>query len=392
MKSALEFLLGSENGEEILAFLRSRGPRAHIIAPAWIRRRVTGGKRPAPGHHGASWSEDGNRDVPVDRSEVNIVVIAEDAEREQAVVSSLALRKGAKVYGLFGHIVPALLCSRNGMAAGLPVEGLKRYAILCIPRSGSRYLSAVLSNRGIGAPREHIREPLASVMAEGRLGFAGGIEALEQFGQRNGIFGTKLISTFLLRASHGRVSELQTNFSWLVERGYRLMHLERSLDDAVISSYIAFQLRKWHFFGQVDEDTRATLDSLEFDDGAAWEEFIRFRAEKMIVDALAGALRLPKVAYAEIESNIDDVVSDICHLIDVDPGSLTPGSAQVPISTKSESPTYAVFAERLGGLLERRAADADPSTVKKLGAIGKLSQEAAEALVAGGPLLTDQDR
>jgi LPS sulfotransferase NodH len=32
---------------------------------------------------------------------------------------------------------------------------LKKYAILCLPRCGSRYLAVTLSNAGVGAPREH---------------------------------------------------------------------------------------------------------------------------------------------------------------------------------------------------------------------------------------------
>jgi hypothetical protein len=382
MKSALDYLLESENGEDVLAFLRSRGGRAHIIAPDWVRKRAIGEKAIARGRHAAGWSEDETGIPQPGNVDLNFIVVAEDAQRELAIVSSLGGRKGAKAYGLFSHIVPALLCSMNGMAPGRPTGGLKRYAILCIPRSGSRYLSAVLSNRGVGAPREHIREPLAHIIAEGQLGFQRGIETLEQFGQKNGIFGTKLISTFLIRASQRRISDLRPNVAWMIERGYRLMRLERPVNEAVISSYIAYQMRKWHFFGKMDEGTRARLDALEFEDGAAWDEFVRFRAEKVVVDALANWFDIPSVLYSEIESNIDDVVSRVCGVIGVNPDSLKPGSVPIPIPTRSESPTYGIFAERLATLLVRRAADIDPSTVKKLRAIGKLSQNAAEELVA----------
>jgi LPS sulfotransferase NodH len=382
MRTALNYLLESENAGDVLAFLRGRGPRAHIIAPNWVRDRVVGEKLASRGRHAASWSEHGAGGAHHGENATNFLVVAEDAEQEQAIISSLNLRKGAKVYGLFSHVVPALLCSLNGMAPGLPTSGLKRYAMLCIPRSGSRYLSAVLSNRGVGAPREHIREPLAHIIGEGKLGFAGAIDALERFGQKNGIFGTKLISTFLIRASQRHISDVKANVSWLTERGYRLMRLNRPLNDAVISSYIAYQMRKWHFFGAMDVDTRARLDSLEFEDGAAWDEYIRFRAENVIVDAVAGWFDIPSIPYSEIESNIEGVVSELCSLIGVDSASLKPGSAPVPIPTRSGSPTYVIFEERLSALLDRRAADIDSSTVKKLRAIGKLSQKAAEDIVA----------
>jgi LPS sulfotransferase NodH len=383
MRTALHYLLESENAGDVITFLRSRGPRAHIVAPTWVRELVTDGKPAGRGRHAANWTEDLSGKAVQSESAANFIVVAEDAEREQAIVLSLSARKGTKVFGLFSHVVPSLLCSMNGMAPGLPVGDLKRYAILCIPRSGSRYLSSVLSNRGIGVPREHIREPMAHVISDGKLGFGRAIRALEQFGQRNGIFGTKLISTFLLRASQRHVSDVKVNVAWMVERGYRLMRLERPLNDAVISSYIAYQMRKWHFFGEMDESTRARLDALEFEDGAAWNEYIRFRAEKVVIDALAGWFDLPSVLYSEIESDIDGVVSKICGQIGVDPTTLKPGSAAVPIPTRSESPTYGIFATRLGELLDRRAADIDPSTIKKLGAIGKLSQEGAEEIVFG---------
>ena len=382
MNSALDYLLSSENGGDVLTFLRSRGPRAHIIAPKRVRERVFSGIPAAPRHNAATWSEDAADIVRQGREKANFIVIAEDAGQERLIMESLS-RKGGKVYGLFGHVVPALLCAANGMSPGQPVAGLKRYAILCVPRSGSRYLAAVLSNRGVGTPKEHIREPLAHIIAEGKLGFEPGVAALEQFGQKNGIFGTKLISTFLIRASRGRISNLRANVSWMVERGYRLVRLDRPLSDTVISSYIAFQMRRWHFFGQMDESTRARLDSLEFEDGAAWDEFVRFRAEKVIIDALSTWFDIPSVPYSEIELRVDAVVSAICSRIGVDPDSLKPGSAPVPIPTRSESPTYGIFAERLAGLLHRRAADVDPSTIRKLRAMGKLSQEEAEDLVGG---------
>lgn len=379
MKTALHNLFESEIAGDMVSFLGGRGAHAHIIAPAWVKTRVDAGQSPRNRIGKAGWSV--NLPEQIKDGAINYVVVAEDAATESKLVADLTRRKGAKAYGLFGHVVPALLCSANGMAAGSPTTALKRYAILCIPRSGSRYLSAVLSNRGVGAPREHIREPLARIISDGRLGFGPAIEGLEKFGQKNHIFGTKLISTFFLRASGNRMSEAIENISWLVSRGYSLVHIERPLNDAVISSYIAYRMRKWHFFGKLDENSKAKLDSLQFEDGAGWDEFTRYRAEKVVMNALVSRFHIPTVAYSDIEKNVNSVVSNLCERIGVALDTLKAGSTAVPVPTKTQSPTYQKFSTRLQALLDRRAADIDASTVAKLKEICGLSEAGAEELL-----------
>jgi LPS sulfotransferase NodH len=382
MNSALDYLLQSENAGEIRTFLRGRGPRAHIVAPPRVREWVYADGTKTPNRHSASWSE-GAPAAELSRGtdKLNYIVVAEDAEQEFAILQSLGQGAG-RGYGLFSHIVPALLCSANGMAPGRDVDNLKRYAILCVPRSGSRFLSASLSNCGVGAPREHIREPLAKIIAAGKLGFPRAIEALEKFGQRNGIFGTKLISTFMVHASKRQFAELSSNIHWMRERGYQFVHLRRPLNDAVISSYIAFQMHKWHFFGKLDKNARERLDALVFEDGAAWDEFIRFRAEDVIVNAVCSAAGAVSISYNETELHADGVVAKICALIGTDPGSLKPGSAPVPIQTRNESPTYRAFETRLVELLDRRKADVEPATIKRLLEFGKLNEQAASEMAA----------
>lgn len=380
MTTALDDLLQSENAREVIAFLRSRGSMAHIVGPARLRGQIMGGQSAK----GPIWLDRPEDCAPSVMEKTNFIVVADDAAEETEILSSLHRRNGFRAYGLFSHIVPALLCSANGMGQGKSTRDIHRYAILCVPRSGSRYLSAVLSNRGVGAPREHIREPLACVIAKGGLGFARGIESLERFGQRNRIFGTKVISTFLIQASHGRMSEIEENVSWMVRRGYRLMHLERPLADAVISSYIAYLTKKWHFFDE--KDALAKLDSLSFDDGAAWDEYIRFRAQKLILNSLARQLDIPSIAYSDIETDIEKVVSEVCDHVGVETRTLPSGAAKVPIpvATRKVSPTYRVFAERMSALLERRSADIDAATVKRLNKLAKLSEASAAELVATG--------
>ncbi len=384
MKSALTYLFQSESAGDVIAFLRDRGPHAHVVAPKWVREKVSGREATSASEPKARWSEDIPEPAAAGQGATNYIVIADNADRERAIVQSLRNRKGVKVYGLFGHIVPALLCTAKVMSAGRSTAGLRRYAILCVPRSGSRYLSAVLSSRGVGAPKEHIREPLARIIAEGKLGFKNAVGVLEKFGQANEIFGTKLISTFLIRASHFKLSELDVNIDGMVTRGYQIVALERPLNETVISSYIAFLMRQWHFFGEMNEEVRARLDSLMFEDGAAWEEYLRFRSEKTIVDSIVKKFGLPKVQYTQIEADVESVVRHLCGIIGVTPEKLIPGSARIPIATRTESPTYALFAERLDALLDRRASEIEGAVVKKVSALATLGRKESEELVAAG--------
>ncbi len=184
----------------------------------------------------ASWTQDPGTPAPKIDGVWNYIIIAEDARRERSIISTIPAHSGLKVYGLLQDVIPAILCGASGIPRGLPNRDVKRYAVLCLPRSGSRYLVSVLNRHGLGIPLEHLREPLAAAIIDGKLGFKRAVESLERFGQRNGIFGTKLISSFLIGACNGDLSKMEINIGWMVERGYQFVYLDRPLNDAVISN------------------------------------------------------------------------------------------------------------------------------------------------------------
>lgn len=386
MGSALRLLFESETADRLIKFLRSRGERARIIAPAWVRERVMSDipeSEPVPQ---ATWSEEVLASAPKVDGAWNFIVIADDAAKESAAVTSLALRKGMKAYGLFGDILPALLCGANGFGRGRSTRTVKRYAVLCIPRSGSRYLASMLNRAGLGAPQEHLREPLASVITDGKLGFVEAMEGLERFGQRNGIFGTKLISTFIIAASNEKLSVLEANIGAMVARGYQFVHLDRPLNDAVISSYIAFRLNKWHFFGELDTSTRNTLDELAFDDRAVWDEYIRFRAQKIVTDHLAQRFKVPSFPYSTVQQGAEEIIASICDRLNVKRDDLEPGSALIPVPTRRESQTYGDFEKSLEAVLASRHTEIVPRTIKELRRVAGVDERTAERLAAmAGP-------
>jgi LPS sulfotransferase NodH len=379
LSSALKFLLESELGEKIITFFRNRGEAAHIIAPAWVREHIMANIPagfPAPG---ASWSEPPVSNVPPE-GVWNLFVIAESARDEEKALSALSLRKGMKAFGLFADVMPAILCGVRNLPTPPQSESPGRYAILAIPRSGSRYVAAMLTISGLGVPREHLRPPLAAAIANGELSFGAAIERLERFGQRNGIFGTKLISAFLLAACAGSLAELESNIGWMAAQQYQFLLLDRPLNDAVISNYIASRLGTWHFFGSMDQETRSVLSELKFDSDAAWKEYIRFRAQKIIMAHLAEKFGAAVFSYSLVQESVDKVVSFVRDRLKVDPAQLKVGSAAVPVPTRSESETYESFSVSLVELIEQRRNEILPETIRTLRGLLDVDKRHAERL------------
>ncbi|HEY3638813.1 MAG TPA: hypothetical protein VGK90_11750 [Rhizomicrobium sp.] len=330
----------------------------------------------------ALWAEEVGSPAPKVDGIWNYIITADDAEREQALLNDFPASGGIKVHGLFNEVLPAVLCGAGGLAREYPDGNLKRYAVLCVPRSGSRYLVSVLNRHGLGMPEEHLREPLGAAIADGRLPFRKSFKELERFGQRNGVFGTKLISSFLIRACNGRLQRIEQNIGWMAQRGFQFVYLDRPLNESVISNYIAARIKKWHFFEQLDDTTKDILDKLEFNEDAAWSEYIRFRAQKLTLAYLAQTFHMPAISYTSLQESVESVVSALGTRLNVDPAALKGGSAAVPVPTRKESDTYANFSGALSDVLETRKHEITPYTEKMLRELVGVDKETAEHLAA----------
>ena len=137
MNTALKLLFESEISDRLTAFLRSRGERARIVAPQWVRSRVLSESPPNFALR-AVWAEDPLDSGFQDRRPGNFIVVAEDAVQEINTMNMLVQHRGCKVYGFFRHVVPALICHADGLAQPSSATSLKRYGILCVPRTASR--------------------------------------------------------------------------------------------------------------------------------------------------------------------------------------------------------------------------------------------------------------
>lgn len=381
MDSALKLLFDSEIGDRVAGFLRGRGDRARIVAPRWVRQSVLSGSDQdfVPR---ATWVEDASDPELRGDTPGNFIVLAEDAASERAITQSLSTGPGRRAFGLFRHIVPALICHADGLARPSSAASLKRYAILCVPRSGSRYLTTTLSRAGVGAPLEHLRPPLAAICTAGKLGFASAIKAVEEYGQANGIFGTKLVSTFLLDASSSRIATLEKNVEWLVKRGYHFVYLERPLIDSVVSSYVAVHLRKWHFFGPLADADRQRLERAPFSENQIWDEYIRFKADKAIMNRLVTRHEIQTFQYDDVCKRTDRIVGWICDQLSADPAKLKQvASIQIPVATRSQSSIYEEFTDRLKQLLQGRKGELESAVAGRIGERTGLQQVASQKML-----------
>jgi len=381
LNSALKLLFESEISDRLTAFLRHRGERARIVAPRWVRSHVLS-DIPPNFKSRATWVEEPFESGYDGRSPCNFIVLAEDATQERAIMKSVALLPGCKAYGFFRHVVPALICHADGLAQPSSTASLKRYAILCVPRSGSRYLAATLTKAGVGAPLEHLRTPLATIATTGKLGFASSLKAMERYGHANGIFGTKLVSTFLLEASSCKISMVERNVEWLAKRGYCFVHLDRPLIESVVSSYVAVHLKKWHYFAPLDDMDHQKLESAPFLENQIWGEYLRFKSDKAIMNRLVRRHGIQTFHYQDVCDRAERIVGWICDQLSVDVAKLeSAASIQIPVATRSQSSIYDEFTGRLRELLRSRRSELDSEIVKTIGQRTGLKRNPAQTLL-----------
>jgi hypothetical protein len=175
---------------------------------------------------------------------------------------------------------------------------------------------------------------------------------------------------------------MEKNIGWMSDRGYKFIFLDRPLNESVISNYIASRLKKWHFFEQMDDTTKDVLDNMEFDREAAWNEYVRFRAQKLTLAHLASKFSIPGFEYETVQNSVERIVSSICECLDVDPSGLAAGSASIPVPTRSESHTYDQLSRSLDGLLSDKGDEIVPATIKMLGKLVRADKATAESIAA----------
>lgn len=120
--------------------------------------------------------------------------------KEEALLALLE-SLGRPAQGFYRDIYGPANAGWDLRAPPVAAGDLNAYAIVCTARSGSTYLCELLTaNRG-GKPKEHLRPPVIDMLAKApqdavkprQTSF---IQAVLRHGQRDGVFGTKLIAHF----------------------------------------------------------------------------------------------------------------------------------------------------------------------------------------------------
>lgn len=120
-------------------------------------------------------------------------------EHEERLLTRLAGKVGRPVWGFYKDVYGAanagpVLAERTFANR----EDIDAYAIACTARSGSTYVCELLARNGGAKPKEHLRPPVIDMLASAPDGKrqAAFIDAVVLHGQKNGVFGTKLIEHF----------------------------------------------------------------------------------------------------------------------------------------------------------------------------------------------------
>jgi LPS sulfotransferase NodH len=125
--------------------------------------------------------------------------------------------------------------------AGTPPAGGRVYAILCTPRSGSTMLADLLTSTGTcGHPKEHLRGPAVGLLEHTRFDLCRWVKSLLSAGSTpNGMFGTKLISHFFLKAQTAQTGATWARLQQLCPSPRLILLYRRDRVQQAISAYVA---------------------------------------------------------------------------------------------------------------------------------------------------------
>lgn len=240
---ALELPTTGDQSLVFRKFLANRGKRALIIAPTSVISEL---EKIKPTH---DWLSSEHYDGNLKGRNFIFVLVANELE-----VCTRIKRENpnANVFSIRYEVVPALLCQESplNLTKATALRNIEKYAIFCCPRTGSTYLCSLLSQAGFGNPTEHLRAQLGRLISE-----SGELRAIFnstiQLGERNGFFGTKIISHFLFDTFKEK-PEQSKFIEYLNDNSFKFIYLNRSIVSRSISSYFARKTNLWHMHENMD--------------------------------------------------------------------------------------------------------------------------------------------
>jgi LPS sulfotransferase NodH len=338
----VEQILKSELGQPLENFLASRTKNSCIVSAPSLCELILS----KHGDCAATWLP---LDAEIERSKVqgrNVFVVGGERTLEHRLADQAKSMGSARSLTFLDDILPSLV-TRSAIFAEHS-DTTRRYALLSIPRTGSTYLCALLANRGLGVPLEHIRDPAAKTVNGDPANFDQLLAGLEKYGSKKGVFGTKLISHFLLAAANENIGTATRLIEVLQQRDYVLMCLYRNFIDCLVSNLIANKLGTWHIYdAEGAKRLRNRSDALDMDKAFVFKHFIDMAVQKIALDVTTRDLCTTNIDYDELLKDPDEVLDRVSKALDLPLEDSGSQAVPVPESTREQVHFYQPVKDRL---------------------------------------------
>jgi len=334
-------LLALDEPHSLGEFLAGRGAQSHLVASRALREAL-------PAHRAGAftWSQtlDG---VAATARTLHI----DSPDREHALLREAVARfPGLRVLGLRHHLAPMLATDRHPLKdvpADFRAESLRRYVVACPARSGSTLLGLLLTQAGIGKPREHLRHLLAAALRAPGVDRAQAWRQVAWRAQADGVFGSKLVAEFLtMAAGDGGLGAL---LPVLAPAGVRVVALRRPLVETVVSRAVARHADQWHVRGAMSLDERKRFAAADYDFDALRAVLERNRAENRALEAALAdvdAARLLVVDYADLDARPVRTLERVAAFLEIAPDLDGLRDDKLPIKISAQVDTHQRLAER----------------------------------------------
>lgn len=363
-----DHLLMALDDSDVWRFISAQSPRAHVIAPEQVVQRFL----QWPGFSYGTLADP----IPPEKD----VFVWDLDPTELAAARQFALDR-PRVFGILHDGWAAAVAGAPDSGLGSHPAPAIRYAILCPPRSGSTHLCDLLFAAGLGNPREHLRPAFLQLYRAG-YPFRDLMARMVERGARNGIFGTKVISTFLWAVGFSTVE------NYLKAHNFNIILLTRDPIEQAISGYFAHHTGIWHQYG----DSSADYNAVPYDADAIREEYRQLvKANAVLVEFTERFSRVHRVSYPELDRAPRGVLRDIAALLGVEAPFAEPHVGEKKISARQ--PRMTEYRERFKQEITERPSRStsppDKATLRSLVESGKGAE--AATMLQGIDLSAEHD-
>ena len=342
-------LLSLDDPHSLGAFLAGRGGQSHLVCSRAMRDAL-----PADPAGKFTWS------ATLDKVPAGAKTLHLDSPDDELGLLRAARERfpDRRLLGLRHHVAPMLATDRKAIKSvpdDFRVDGLQRYVIVCPARSGSTLMGNLLTQSGIGKPKEHLRNPLAAAL---RCPGVDRVEIWRQVAWRteiDGVFGSKLVAEFLSAACGTRpLGELLDE---LAPDGVKIVALRRPLIETAVSRVVARTADQWHVRGAMSADERQRFAAADYDFELMYRVLQRNRVENRKLEAALADVapgRLLRVDYAELDAAPIRTLERVAAFLGIAPDLGGLDTDKLPIKISAQVDSHQRLAERLLADLEAR--------------------------------------